>query len=582
MIELLKNMLNLYGERKKDIIISFGASIIHSIFLALNIMAIVYISNELVKDIQGQEAFTKDKVITAVIILGIGFFGRIIFTQIAENRKYSSSYRVGADIRIEIGDRLRRVPMGYFTDTSVGEVTTCLTTVLKDIETYGIFALDKIIGAAFEGLIISIFLLVIDWRIGLLSITGIVVGFLINKVIREKSLRLAPKRQTAQSKLSDATLEYIQGASVIKVYGRDSEASERINDSIHQMQEANIELEKGLLKILPFFNFSFKIFSMLIVLTSAYLAIGGSLHLASAIMLTISNFLIYQALELGGNIASILRLFEINMDKIKTIQSLPVLETPEQPKQAQTFDICFDKVGFSYADEVTLEDINFTIKEGTDTAIVGPSGSGKTTICNLIARFWDVNKGKITIGGIDVKEMEVDDLLSKISMVFQRVYLFEDTVENNIRFGNPTASREQVIAVAKKARCHDFIMKLPEGYDTVIKEGGASLSGGEKQRISIARAMIKDSPIVILDEATANVDPENEQYLIEAIDELCKGKTKITIAHRLSSVRHASQILVINNGRLEQKGTHESLMNQGGTYRNFIQKRQQAVSWTIQ
>lgn len=581
MIQLMKNMLKLYGNRKNEIILSFVANIFNAIFLATNIMAIIYVSNEIIKDVRGIEAFTTDKVWPPTLILIIGFLGRIVFTQISENKKYSSSYSVGADVRIDIGNTLRKVPMGYFTENSVGEITACLTTVLKDIETYGIFALDKIVGAAFEGLIVSIFLLFVDWRIGVLSIIGIIVGFSINRAVRKRSLELAPKRQSAQSHLADAILEYIQGASVIKVYGRRSEAAERIDSSIEDMQAANIFLEKGLLKILPFFNLSFKFFATLIVLASVYFFIGGSLSLSSAIMLIVSNFIIYQALELGGNIASILRLFEINMGKIQAIQSLPVLEAPEHSVLPAHFDIEFDHVHFAYGETPTLTDMSFRIPEGTSTAIVGPSGSGKTTVCNLIARFWDVDGGSVRIGGTDVKNIPVDDLLSQISMVFQKVYLFEDTVENNIKFGCPSATRAHVIEAAKRARCHDFIMKLPEGYDTVIKEGGASLSGGEKQRISIARAMIKDAPIVILDEATSNVDPENEKHLLEAIDALCAGKTKIAIAHRLSSVRHADQILVVNDGRLEQAGTHETLLNQPGTYRDFIDKRRKAVSWQL-
>lgn len=574
-------MLNLFGERKNQIIRSFVANIINAIFLAFNLMAIVYVAGEIVKDMAGTDPFTMGDVRNTVIILVIGLLGRIIFTQIAENQKYSASYAMGADIRIEIGDKLRKVPMGYFTENSVGEVTTCLTTVLKDIETYGIFAIDKIIGAAFEGLVVSIFILFVDVRIGLLAILGIVVGFLINKAIRERSLKLAPIRQEAQSTLSDAILEYIQGASVIKVYGRKSEAAERIDQSIEDMQVANIGLEKGLLKILPFFNFSFKFFSLLVVLVSAYFAIGGSLSLSSAIMLMVSNFLIYQALEIGGNIASVLRLFEINMEKIKTIQNLPVFHHAGKKIDFQNYDIEFKDVDFAYEEKATLQNINFKIPQGSSAAIIGPSGSGKTTICNLIARFWDVDEGSVSIGGENVKNIEVDELLSHISMVFQKVYLFEDTVANNIKFGRPEATREEVMEAAKKARCHEFIQKLPQGYDTVIKEGGASLSGGEKQRISIARAILKDAPIVILDEATSNVDPENEKYLLEAMDALCQGKTKIMIAHRLSTVRDADQILVLNQGSIVQRGTHQTLMAQEGIYKNFIQKRQRAVSWQL-
>lgn len=582
MILLLKNMLVLYGKRKHMIIKSFVWNILNSIFATFNLMALIIIINEMIKSINGEDPFTAGDIWTAVIVLLISLVGRIVCTQFAESNKYYSSYQMGADVRMEIGNKLRNVPMGYFTENSVGEVTACLTTVLKDIETMGIFAIDKVVSAGFESLIISIFLLFIDYRIGLLCIVGIVVGFLINKKVRERSLTLAPIRQEAQGRLVDSILEFIQGASVIKVFGRKSEASRRLEDSINDMQSANYKLERGLLSILPFFNLSFKFFASLIVLISAYFMIGGSLSLANAVMLILSNFLIYQAIEIGGNIASVLRLFEINIEKIQTIQHLPVMETSHEPMQVSSYDIVFDQVDFSYdQNSPTIQDVSFTIPNGTTTAIVGPSGSGKTTICNLMTRFWDVDAGSITIGGKDIKTFEVDQLLSSISMVFQKVYLFEDTVANNIRFGFPQATMEEIVAAAKRARCHDFIMKLPEGYDTVIKEGGSSLSGGEKQRISIARAMIKDAPIVILDEATSSVDPENERLLLDAIEELSKGKTKIMIAHRLGTVRNADQILVVRSGSIEQRGTHDQLMSEGGTYRNFIDKRNAAISWTI-
>ena len=244
-------------------------------------------------------------------------------------------------------------------------------------------------------------------------------------------------------------------------------------------------------------------------------------------------------------------------------------------------DIEFQNVTFSYDKTPVLRNISFSIPQGSTTAIVGPSGSGKTTICNLIARFYDVDSGKVLVGGENVRDMTCDSLLRNISMVFQKVYLFHDTIENNIRFGNPNASQEEVIAAAKKARCHDFIMSLPEGYQTVIGEGGSTLSGGEKQRVSIARAILKNANIVILDEATASIDPENEHLIQQAISELTIGKTVIVIAHRLATIEHADQILVVDDGRIVQKGTHNQLIRQEGIYKRFINIREQAEGWSI-
>ena len=244
-------------------------------------------------------------------------------------------------------------------------------------------------------------------------------------------------------------------------------------------------------------------------------------------------------------------------------------------------DLAAENISFAYEQKKIINDRSLNIPEHTTTAIVGPSGGGKTTLTSLLSRFWDVDEGKITLDGRDVREYSMDALMQNFSFVFQSVYLFADTVANNIRFGQPDASMEKVIEAAKKACCHNFIMALPDGYDTVIGEGGASLSGGEKQRISIARAIMKDAPIIVLDEATANVDPENEADLMKAIEALTKEKTIIMIAHRLKTVRHADQILVIENGRISQKGTHDSLMTKDGIYRTFVESRREAASWRL-
>lgn len=263
------------------------------------------------------------------------------------------------------------------------------------------------------------------------------------------------------------------------------------------------------------------------------------------------------------------------------MQSEQILDKDGKDIKLEHYDICFDHVSFGYDDRTVLKDISFQIPEHTTTAIVGSSGSGKTTICNLIARFYDVNSGTISVGKTDVRDMTCDSLLSNISMVFQRVYLFNDSIEKNIRFGNPSATHEEVVFAAKKARCHEFIMQLPNGYDTVVGEGGSTLSGGEKQRISIARAILKDAPIIILDEATASIDPENEHLIQQAISELTKQKTVIVIAHRLATIENADQILVVDDGHIAQSGTHNELIRQEGIYKRFVGIREQAEGWNL-
>ena len=305
------------------------------------------------------------------------------------------------------------------------------------------------------------------------------------------------------------------------------------------------------------------------------------MELLNCVMLCICSFLLTEGLEQEGTQSSLLRVVDTCVNQAEDILNLPSMDISGAELTPEHHDLYTDHIAFSYGEKPIINAVTLNIPKRTTTAIVGPSGGGKTTLCHLLSRFWDVDAGQVTLGGHDVREYDMDSLMRNFSFVFQNVYLFHDTIANNICFGQPDAPIEQVIAAAKKARCHDFIMKLPQGYDTVIGEAGGSLSGGERQRLSIARAMMKDAPIVILDEATANVDPENEQELMEAIQKLTQEKTVIMIAHRLKTVRHADQILVVDKGRIVQRGTHDELMKQDGIYRRFISGREQAVGWKL-
>ena len=306
------------------------------------------------------------------------------------------------------------------------------------------------------------------------------------------------------------------------------------------------------------------------------------MSLAYFLMFVLFSFVIFGSVENINDAAHTLGIIDSAMNKLKSMESTEYIDQDGKDIIPTSYDIAFQDVSFGYDKRIVLHDVNFRIPQNTTTAIVGPSGSGKSTLCSLIARFYDVNAGTITLGGTDIREFTCDSLLKNISMVFQNVYLFRDTIRNNIKFGSPDATEEQIIAAAKKARCHSFIMALPDGYDTMIGEGGSSLSGGEKQRISIARAMLKDAPIVILDEATASIDPENEHLIQEALSALTHGKTIITIAHRLATIENADQTLVIDGGTITQKGTHKELLEQEGTYKEFIKIREQAEGWRIQ
>lgn len=315
---------------------------------------------------------------------------------------------------------------------------------------------------------------------------------------------------------------------------------------------------------------------------SALFAVQGTLTFPYLAVILLASFTIFGPIEVIGEITSMLRLLDAVLDRVTRIKEAPVIDENGRDIALQRFDIAFDHVCFAYADGARiLEDVSFTVPARSMTAIVGPSGSGKTTITRLIARFWDVDQGSVRVGDHDVREFSCDSLLANISMVFQNVYLFHDSIAANIRFGVPNASMEEVICAAKEARCHDFIMQLPQGYDTIIGEGGATLSGGERQRISIARALLKDAPIVLLDEATASVDPENEAELQQAISALTRGKTLVVIAHRLATIRNAEQILVVDVGHIVQRGTHEELLAEEGIYRRFWNVSNRAGAWKI-
>ena len=328
--------------------------------------------------------------------------------------------------------------------------------------------------------------------------------------------------------------------------------------------------------------FALKAASVWMIISVMYAGLAGEIELTYVIIVAFLSMSIFGTVEPIADSAHVLAIINNALDKLEDLSEGGLLDSEGKNIKPENFDIEFKNVDFSYDNKRRiLSDVSFRLPEGSTTAIVGPSGSGKTTICNLIARFYDVSSGSISVGGHNVKEYTCDSLLSNISMVFQNVYLFNDTIRANICFGRDNVTEAEMIEAAKKARCHDFIMELPNGYDTVIGEGGGTLSGGQKQRISIARAILKDAPIIILDESTASIDPENEHLIQGAITELSKGKTVIIIAHRLATIESVDQILVVDNGKLIEKGTHSELVLKKGKYSEFVKIRQKAENWQI-
>lgn len=387
--------------------------------------------------------------------------------------------------------------------------------------------------------------------------------------------------QQSQHQLVSATLEYLRGMSVIKNFNQEGIASRNIQDAFRNSKQVNITIQKGFGVFNVGHRLALKLASILLVCVACYLVMNGEMALADMFLITLFSFVMFDSIEPISDATHVLETINHTLNKLDAIENTTYIDEEGQDTELTQFAIHFDQVSFAYDERPIIQDVSFTVKEGTTTAIVGPSGSGKTTLCNLIARFYDVDSGAISIGGTNIRSMQLNNLLSSISMVFQKVYLFNETIYNNILFGNPNASRDDVIEAAKKAQCHDFIMSLEYGYDTVLSDAGSSLSGGEKQRISIARAILKNAPIIILDEATASLDPENETLIQAALEKLIQGKTTIIIAHRLATIQNANQIIVLEDGQIIQQGTHHSLMKEKGVYRRFIDIRQAAENWNL-
>ena len=581
MIQLMKRLLDFSGKQRKNLIASFIFNLLDSIFEMMPIMAILTVLSGLLLAVEG-DIMPVSTIWVSFAIMVVSIAGRIFFNNLSCIRRTLGSFSMCSEKRLEIGEHMKRVPMGYFNENRLGEIVAAATTTLGDIESNAVMVLEKVAGGFIHALVIGVWLLFYEWHIGLLMFAGLVVSMLVYGGIQKAGKKLSPRRQAAQANLVTGFLEYIQGIGVVKAFGLGKLSGKAVNKAIKESADANIILESVFSSLTGVYQTVFKLAKATILIVAPYLLLGGELTPVKCLLLLVSSFMIYSSVELVGSMASVARVIDASLDRMDTVMDTPVLDEHGTDIQLDHYDIKLEHVSFAYEQENVLRDVSMTIPEKTTCAIVGPSGSGKTTLVSLVARFWDVQKGSIRVGGHDVKDFTCDSLLKHFSIVFQNVYLFEDTIENNIKFGRPDSTHEEVVEAAKKACCHDFISALPEGYHTIVGEGGASLSGGERQRISIARAILKDAPIIILDEATASVDPENEQELQVAIAELTKDKTIIMIAHRLSTVRNADQIIVLNKGEIVQYGTHNELMKQQGLYSRFVNIREQAIGWRLE
>lgn len=569
MLKILHRIINMTGKYKTRIRASYITAFLKGLMmkapLVLCFLSISYF-------MRGEMDKTK------CIYLGIAVLASVIleavFEHISNVLQSATGYMVFADMRLKLGDHLRKLPMGYFIEGNIGKVSSVLATDMVFIEENCMGVLSELVTFLISQSIMVVMMFVMDFRMGLLSLIVVGAFVIVGNLMLKTSMKHSVIKQEASESLTEEVLDFAEGIGIIKSYNMLGDKSKRLTDEFAKSCKESIDFEIAYTPWSRALYLTFGIGTALTLALSGYLYVSGSI--SAEYMAGMALFLFDAFLAIKSYYGQMARLTvtDASLDRIE--EAFAAEELKDEGKKefgsvsAYADEIEYDNVGFAYTEKDVLSNISFKIKQGEMTALVGPSGGGKSTIASLLARFWDVKSGKILVRGEDIRNVSLGSLMDQISMVFQRVYLFQDTVYNNIAIGRPDATREEVEEAAKKARCYDFIMQLPNGFDTVIGEGGASLSGGEQQRISIARCILKDSPIVILDEATASVDADNERAIQEAISELCKDKTLLVIAHRLRTIRDADQILVISDGKITERGNHETLMAQNGTYAHMV------------
>lgn len=581
MFGMIKRLIDWTGKYKKRVYIGFIYAFINSIFTSLPIMLATYGLGLVFDDYKGIRTFDNDKIIYISILMILVIGGRFLFSYLRAVTQESVGCEATAEQRIRLGNILKRVSLGFFNSNNMGEISSAVTTDLSFIEMLSMNMINTVVNGYITVLVMILFLLFYCPLAGIISLSGIVLSALFLYIAAKISDKNASIHQKAQDSIVENTIEFLRGMQTIKAFKQEGVSVQGIRKAYKNHKDVNIKIELENCPYNCLYQFVLKAASVGIIAVSAYLTYTRKMDVNIMLMMDMFSFVMFNQIEPLSNAIHVIEVVNKTLDKLEKIEKADIIDKDGQNIELKKHDIKFSDVCFSYDKKQILNNISFYIPEGSTTAIVGPSGSGKTTICNLIARFYDVNSGVITVGDKNIKDITCDSLLKNISMVFQKVYLFNDTIKNNILFGNQNASDNEVINAAIKAHCHEFISKLPNGYDTIIGDGGATLSGGEKQRISIARAILKDSPIIILDEATASVDPENEHLIQNAISSLTKGKTVIVIAHRLATIQDADQILVIDNGDVVQKGNHLELINQDGIYKNFINIKESAEGWSI-
>ena len=578
MIELIKRLYIVAGKQSGRITKMLIFNTLKSFFESFMLGGVLFILMKICEGIFDNNPVVMKDVYTVAVIELVGVVGKIACGYVADKNKNTASYSFGAENRLIVGDRLKKVNMGYFNDNSLGDVAGRMSTAISELETIGVFIITALIAGTIQTVMMGIFIFPFDMITGFIILATIAIGLFINSLVQNKMDRLTTVLLKIRINLSAKTLEYVKGISVLKAFGKNKEIAKELEDSISATRKGFLDIEKIMAPIQLLYLVVFKFGIVDIIGASLLRFFNGTLTPTKSIMLIVASFVVFSGIEMIGGMQNLKGIAVQDLDSVMKLRSLKMIDEGERTEINEP-SVKLKDVSFSYGDGELFHKLNLSIPSGKTTAIVGFSGSGKTTLCNLVSRFWDVTGGEVTVDGKNVKDFNYDAFLANFSFVFQDVYLFDDTVRNNIKFGNQDATDEEMMEVAKKARCHDFIMSLPDGYDTVVQEGGSNLSGGERQRISIARAMLKPSKIVILDEATSSIDPENEKQLLQALDYLLKDKTTIVIAHKLNTIKNADQIIVLEKGGIESCGTHAELMQKSPVYQKFVAYRESATKW---
>ena len=581
MFKTVKRIIDWCGECKGKLYLGFVMTFFSHIFAALPLGLAAYTVGSLIAAQAGGQPFDMAWIWRSVLIQTVLVFFRFLFDYFRARLQEPISYWLTARDRLAVGNALKRVSLGYFGQVSTGNILSSITTGLSTLEGMGIRMIDNFVGGYLNFLVIFIGLAVCSPVTALIALAAAALSFSCMLLVSHYSRANSPVEAQANRDMTGAVIEYARGLAVVKSFGKAGAAMESVTKAVQDSKKIHLKIEWGYVPANALHLLALKCGSVGLALAAALQCLRGDMDFSMMLMFLFFSFSIFASLEPVSDSAHTLGVIDDALNQLDALQGESLIDADGKNIRLDHYDISFAHVNFGYDSRQVLQDVSFRIPEKTSTAIVGPSGSGKTTICSLIARFYDPQSGSITIGGHNLREFTCDSLLANISMVFQNVYLFHDTIRANILFGKPDASEEEMIEAAKKARCHDFIMALPQGYDTLVGEGGGTLSGGEKQRISIARAILKNAPVIILDEATASIDPENEHLIQQAISALTKGKTIITIAHRLATIQNADQILVVDGGRIAEAGTHADLIGQDGLYKRFTELRAQAEDWHI-